>query len=98
MFSFFERLQTGWTAAGACLDVLRRDKKLIVFPLLSGISCLIVLASFAIPLAVIKPAFLADPDVDQVPIWFWAVLFAFYFANYFVICATFSKSRFSGVF
>jgi hypothetical protein len=85
MFSFFDRLQTGWTAAGACLDVLRRDKKLIIFPLLSGISCLIVLASFAIPLAVIKPAFLADGDVDQVPIWFWAVLFAFYFANYFVI-------------
>lgn len=84
MFSFFDRLQTGWTTAGACVDVLKRDKKLIVFPLLSGIACLIVLASFALPLAVIKPAFLADGD-DHVPIWFWVVLFAFYFCNYFVI-------------
>src|SRR4029078_6704886 len=85
MFSFLERLQTCWNTAGACIDVLKRDKKLIVFPLLSGIACLIVLASFALPLAVIKPAFLPDGDTDHVPIWFWVVLFAFYFCNYFVI-------------
>jgi hypothetical protein len=90
MFSFFDRLSTGWTTAGACVDVLKRDKKLIVFPLLSGISCLIVLASFAIPLAVAKPKFLTafmdeGADVHQTPIWFWAVLFLFYFVNYFVI-------------
>lgn len=90
MFSFFDRLSTGWTAAGACVDVLRRDKKLIVFPLLSGLSCLLVLASFAIPLAIAKPAFLTafldeGADVHQVPAWFWAVLFVFYFINYFVI-------------
>jgi hypothetical protein len=90
MFSFFDRLRTGWHAAGACWDVLKRDKTLVVFPLLSGLCCLVVLASFALPLAVIKPPFLAAflddrADPHQVPIWFWAVLFAFYFANYFVI-------------
>src|SRR4051812_14453449 len=90
MFSFFDRLSTGWTTAGACVDVLKRDKKLIVFPLLSGISCLIVLASFAIPLAVAKPKFIEafmdeGADVHRTPVWFWAVLFAFYFVNYFVI-------------
>jgi hypothetical protein len=90
MFSFFDRLSTGWTAAKACLEVLRRDKTLIVFPLLSGISCLLVLASFAIPLAVIRPAYLTalmddGANAQQAPLWFWAVLFAFYFLNYFVI-------------
>jgi ABC-type multidrug transport system fused ATPase/permease subunit len=91
MFSnFFDRLYTGWNAAKACLEVLKSDKKLIVFPLMSGISCLIVLASFAIPLAVIKPKFLQafmddGADVHQTPIWFWVALFVFYFANYFVI-------------
>ena len=90
MFSFFDRLSTGWTAAKACVDVLRRDKTLIVFPFLSGLSGLIVLASFAIPLAIVKPAFLKalmneGADVHQVPPWFWAVLFVFYFVNYFVI-------------
>jgi ABC-type multidrug transport system fused ATPase/permease subunit len=90
MFSFFDRLSAGWSAAKACLEVLRRDKKLVAFPLLSGLSCLIVLASFALPLAVLKPHFLGaffdeGADPHQVPIWFWAVLFAFYFVNYFVI-------------
>ena len=90
MFSFFDRLSTGWTAAKACVDVLKRDKKLIVFPFLSGLSCLLVLASFAIPLAIAKPAFFdafmnEGADVHQVPPWFWAVLFVFYFVNYFVI-------------
>ena len=59
-------------------------------PLLSGLSCLIVLASFAIPLAIVKPAFLGavldrQADVHQAPPWFWAVTFTFYFVNYFVI-------------
>src|SRR3954447_22250939 len=90
MFSFFDRLSTGWTAAKACLEVLRRDKKLVLFPLLSGLSCLVVLASFAIPLAIAKPAFLGaffdeEANVHQTPVWFWLVLFAFYFVNYFVI-------------
>ena len=91
MFTFFERLRTGFTAAGACLEVLKRDKKLVVFPLLSGLCCLLVLASFAVPLAVLKPAFLTavldDRAVDagRTPPWFWAVAFAFYFCNYFVI-------------
>jgi hypothetical protein len=90
MFSFFDRLHAGWTAAGACWEVLRRDKTLVLFPLMSGLCCLLVLASFALPLAVLKPhfltAFLDDgADPQQVPVWFWALLFAFYFLNYFVI-------------
>lgn len=90
MFAFFDRLSTGWTAARACVEVLKRDKKLVVFPLLSGVACLLVLASFAVPLAIAKPAFLKavlaeNADVHQAPPWFWAVLFTFYFVNYFVI-------------
>jgi ABC-type multidrug transport system fused ATPase/permease subunit len=91
MFSnFFDRLSTGWTAGKACLEVLKANKKLVAFPLLSGICCLIVLASFAVPLAVIKPKFIqaamdGNGDVHQTPIWFWVGLFVFYFANYFVI-------------
>jgi hypothetical protein len=80
----FDRFRVGFTAAGACLEVLRRDKKLVVFPLLSGLSCLVVLASFAIPLVVWRP-FSEGRDVGRAPPWFWAVAFAFYFCNYFVI-------------
>jgi hypothetical protein len=88
---FFDRLSAGWTAGKSCLEVLRNDKKLIVFPVLSGLCAIIVFASFAIPLAVIKPVFLKammderHVNVQQTPIWFWIALFLFYFANYFVI-------------
>src|SRR5437870_1214385 len=91
MFTFFERISVGFTAGKACLEVLRRDKKLVMFPLFSGISCLLVLATFALPLAIIKPQFLGaffddgEAAVAQTPPWFWVMLFAFYFCNYFVI-------------
>lgn len=89
--SFFDRLRAGWAAGKSCLEVLRNDKTLIVFPLLSGLGALMVLASFALPLAVIKPAFLKTVfdehhvNARETPPWFWAVAFAFYFCNYFVI-------------
>lgn len=89
--SFFDRLRAGWAAGKSCLEVLRNDKSLIVFPMLSGICALLVLASFALPLAIIKPAFIQAAidqhhvEARQTPPWFWVMAFAFYFCNYFVI-------------
>jgi ABC-type multidrug transport system fused ATPase/permease subunit len=88
----FDRFFTGFSAARSCWEILREDKKLVLFPLISGIACLIVVLSFFLPLAVIQPrALMALFDDDpraaagQVPWWFWVLLFAFYFCNYFVI-------------
>src|SRR5262249_54953434 len=68
--------------------VLRTDKQLIVFPILSGICCLLVLLSFVLPF-VLSPQLLnlVDNQVNQgqVPWWGYVVAFAFYFCNYFVI-------------
>jgi hypothetical protein len=88
----FYRLHNGWQLAKQSIGVLRLDKELLVFPLLSGLACLVVLASFALPLwntdylQVIwdeNPAgqggrLISDPLA-------YVLLFAFYFANYFVI-------------
>jgi len=67
--------------------VLREDKKLIVFPILSGLGCLLVLLSFAVPLAIFTRwnEFRDNQNNFQLPIWMYAVAFAFYFCNYFVI-------------
>lgn len=46
----FARISFGWELVGQSFRVLREEKRLIVFPLLSGIACLLVWASFAIPL------------------------------------------------
>jgi hypothetical protein len=70
-------------------QVLRTDKQLAIFPILSGIGCLLVLASFALPFFA-QPQllnFLDDnkPNGVQPPPWVYVVLFAWYFCNYFVI-------------
>src|ERR1700676_5208466 len=82
----FERISRGWRLGMMAFGVLRTDKKLLVFPLLSGLCCLVVLASFATPLVMsqrFRDLVNQGQDMDN-PTWY-AVLFAFYFVNYFVI-------------
>jgi hypothetical protein len=92
---FFDRLSRGWELAGQSWEVLKRDKALVLFPVLSGIACLLVVATFLVPLFLV-PGFGAgvmaavdhDPPGQQnaaAQIAYALLLFAFYFVNYFVI-------------
>ena len=86
----FDRIAASFTLARSSWDVLRRDKQLLLFPIVSGIGCTLVLASFLIPVGVIasRGGFNGLQDQDgnlQVPWWYYVGLFAFYFCNYFVI-------------
>lgn len=78
------KIRGGWELAVQSWRVLMLDKDLLVFPLLSGISCFLVLASFAVgALATgISPFKDGNAATDRAG---WIVLFAYYFANYFVI-------------
>ena len=81
----------------ASWDVLKQDKELLLFPLLSGICCVLVLASFAGPIlamtdwqaaseAVAAQELLAsDGDLSTTQAWQMLTLFLFYLSNYFVI-------------
>ena len=46
----FERFERSWDLANACMGLLREDKSLLIFPLLSSIAMLSIVASFAVPL------------------------------------------------
>jgi hypothetical protein len=46
----FERLSRSWELVKASAAVLKTDKELLVFPLISGVAMLAVLASFALPI------------------------------------------------
>jgi len=86
---FFDRMSAGFELAQSSWQVLRQSKQLIVFPILSGLGCLLVLASFALPFLA-HPQWLdfLDPPAGQamqVPVWSYAILFAYYFCTYFVI-------------
>jgi hypothetical protein len=83
----FERISNGWSLVKQSWKVLMPDKELLCFPLISGVSCLAVLASFAIPLyntPYFQTVMEEGAEIQKDPIA-WVILFAFYFANYFVI-------------
>ncbi|OAI50320.1 hypothetical protein AYO46_10335, partial [Betaproteobacteria bacterium SCGC AG-212-J23] len=76
------KFANGLALAQQSWRVLMLDKELLVFPLLSGIACFLVLASFA------GAAFVSGvriKDAEHIEIVHWLVLFLYYFANYFVI-------------
>jgi hypothetical protein len=82
----FGKIGYTWNVMRASWDILKQDKKLIVLPLISGLCCLIVLLSFALPLFLSGHA--APPAGHAAPaqqVAYYAVLFLFYFCNYFVI-------------
>ena len=82
----FERLANGWELAKNSWQVLRLDKELLLFPLMSGIACLFVLASFAIPLWTTQYVDTVLEEGQPLQnVLAYVVLFAFYFVNYFVI-------------
>ena len=76
------RFRTGWTLASQSLRVLMADKSLLVFPLLSGIASFLILVSFIGGVFATGYTTHAEKVNDATA---WALLFAYYFANYFVI-------------
>src|SRR5262245_8010062 len=77
----FARIAYTWQIMKASFEVLKEDKELLLFPFFSGVSCLLVLASFAIPIWATR-AWESESATRPV---YYAVLFVFYFCNYFVI-------------
>lgn len=76
----FERMSRGWRLAMQALEVLKADKELLLFPLLSGIACILVLGSFAVPM--LFTGFFEKEQHNALSI---VILYLFYAANYFVI-------------
>ena len=70
----------------ASMGVLKADKELLVFAFLSSVCCIIVLASFALPMIMTESVMIPDENATtEQQVIFYSILFAFYFCNYFVI-------------
>jgi hypothetical protein len=76
------KIRGAWLLARQSWRVLMLDKELLVFPLLSGIACFLVLASFV---AGVVATGSAERDKAHEEAALWALLFLYYFINYFVI-------------
>lgn len=88
----FERMSNGWELAKESWHVLRCDKELLLFPLMSGIACVLVMATFAVPLwaSGFVESVITEENGEQAggtiaEVLGYLILFAFYFVNYFVI-------------
>jgi len=80
------RITRGWSIMTACWQVLKADKALLLFPLVSGICCLLLLASFAIPLYATGHWMPPGRDAQTIQqVTYYGTLFLFYVCNYFII-------------
>ena len=74
-----------WALMKASAGVLRADKSLLVFPLLAGVCSMVVAASFLVPVVLAMIGHHADLDEGRFSPFYYALLFAFYLVQYFVI-------------
>ena len=89
----FDRTSAGWNLSKQSWQVLKLDKELILFPLLSGIACLLVTASFAVPVLALvdvesptsQTATADDGEISPTDVLTLIGALAYYVANYFVI-------------
>ena len=75
-----------WSLMSSCWQVLKQDKELLIFPLISGTCCLLLLASFAAPLYLTnhwQPPSRDAAAAQQVA--YYGTLFLFYVCNYFIV-------------
>src|SRR6185295_2327308 len=88
----FNRFSRSYQLVRHSWAVLKQDKEILIFPVLSGIASLAVAASFIVPLVIFgmhQPAETApagahkDPEFQMQAAWY-AYLFLFYLVSYFI--------------
>jgi hypothetical protein len=81
------RFSNGWNIAMNSWAVLKENRQLILFPILSGISMILVIASFfLIALASVGWDFTAFNDIrEQGTVVHYLFVFGYYLVNYFII-------------
>ena len=86
----FASLSRSWQFAKMSYSMIWIHKRLLVFPVISSIAAVLVMASFVLPLwqtgqLVEWLQFLDDETVTQTDPFMYVTAFLFYFCNYFVI-------------
>ena len=84
---FFDRLAFGWRLGMTSLGVVARDKTLMLFPILSGIASVLLVAAFVLgigPENLQAQAQQIDQTGGQIPPIYYVIAFAGYFALAFI--------------
>ena len=83
--NMFKRFSNSWQLFKASLEVLKQDRELLWFPVLSSLAALVVVASFMVPLAFWGSSVPEMQQGEEMPFGFYLGMFAFYIVLYFVI-------------
>lgn len=83
--NIFDRFSSGWTIAMSSFKVLRAKKELVIFPILSGIAILLIVASFVL-IITSKNGWDPENNIEQfnTPLYYFMLLI-FYVVNYFIV-------------
>ena len=82
--NFLTRLSNGWQIALNSFTVLKENRQLILFPILSGISMILVISSFVVAL-VASGRWDADTIKEYGTVTNYLIVFFYYVINYFII-------------
>jgi len=81
---FLSRITNGWEIAKTSFTVLNANKELLIFPVLSGISMLLIIGSF-VATAIGGTGWNADVFEQMSRGEQYLILFGFYIVNYFIV-------------
>lgn len=82
--NFFTRLSNGWQLALNSFAVLKANRQLIIFPVLSAIAMLLIIGSFVVAMFA-SAGWDAEALRGQSNVATYAILFLYYLVNYFVV-------------
>ena len=82
--SLLDRLSNGWNMSMQSLRILNSNKKLIIFPILSGASLILLITSFLVG-TVFASSWLSELFDENNNILAYLLVFGFYLVNYFIV-------------
>jgi hypothetical protein len=82
--NLFTRMSNGWKISMDSFQVLKENRQLILFPILSGLSMMLIIGSFVITLFA-SAGWDIDNIREQGTVANYVILFLYYVVNYFIV-------------
>ena len=83
--NFFEKLENGWKLTMSSFKILKANKQLIIFPILSGISLALIIGSFIVASLAGNGWNLENFGELKNSTEYYTLIFLFYLVNYFIV-------------
>jgi hypothetical protein len=83
--SIIDRFSNGWTIAMNSFNVLKANKQLIIFPVLSAIALILIFGSFFVAVFANAGWNIDNITYSENRVEYYSLLFLFYVVNYFVV-------------